>query len=274
MKTAWGPSLSAFADNSEPETHVRPMDDLTPQQALTRSRFHFVADVILVLAALFACSLLAYRQFVEKASGTDRAPVSRRAERLADGVWSALRHEARWVTPNHTGVEVVVFVDVECPFCRRFDESLGRAVTTLGDSIVVGNVHYPLNQHRFAMIGAKALECTSSLAAYGSLLAALFRDQDSLGIKSWGRFAMDAAESDTSAFVRCVMREGIPPAVRAGRQIGDAIGVKGTPTVIVAGWKLAQAPTLEQLTAIVRAVSRGRSVDDAIRETATNEKER
>jgi protein-disulfide isomerase len=117
--------------------------------------------------------------------------------------------------------------------------------------------------HRFALGAARATECARGEDKFGSMVDALFNKQDSLGLKSWVSYGVDAGLRDTAAFARCMSSSASISSVEAGRSLGRRMEVNGTPTIIVNGWRF-QAPPYDSLAAVVArfgaAVTRGREL--------------
>jgi protein-disulfide isomerase len=59
---------------------------------------------------------------------------------------------------------------------------------------------------------------------------------------------------DVEAFMKCVSAN--TPLARVGRDtlLGQKIGLRGTPTIVVNGWKWTTPPNLASLDSIVRSV--------------------
>jgi protein-disulfide isomerase len=49
------------------------------------------------------------------------------------------------------------------------------------------------------------------------------------------------------------------PQLIEAKAAGDSVGLDGTPTIIVNGWKLTNPPTFEQFDKMVQAILRGKS---------------
>jgi Na+:H+ antiporter, NhaA family len=162
-------------------------------------------------------------------------------------------------------VSIVVFEDLECPFCRRFHEGpLAQVRTRYGDSIAPILVHYPLPSiHRFASVAARSLECADKTSHAREFMELAHARQDSFGLLSWGELARRAGVPDTVAFNRCVEGNERLIRIERGIQIGNKIGVKGTPTVIVNGLRFDLPPSERQLVAAIDSIlgrERNRSV--------------
>ena len=89
------------------------------------------------------------------------------------------------------------------------------------------------------------------------MIDVLFAKQDSLGLKSWQSFAREAEVVDSAGFVACVESTDALPFVESGIAAGKRIGLVGTPTVIVNGWRFCVPPDDKELKAIVDKLLRG-----------------
>lgn len=85
----------------------------------------------------------------------------------------------------------------------------------------------------------------------------MYAKRDSLGLKTWASFASDAGVGQLSTFQGCVDTPGVPDRVRLGRQVAEALGVSGTPTIVVNGWNLGPPPSCELLAEVISRVRRG-----------------
>lgn len=80
-----------------------------------------------------------------------------------------------------------------------------------------------------------------------------------LGTRKFRQVPADAGVLDLPTFELCI--QGTDPISRvvAGRQLGDQLGIQGTPTLIVNGWKLGKPPSAEELRRMVQAILDGKS---------------
>lgn len=154
---------------------------------------------------------------------------------------------------------LIEFVDIECPFCRRFHvEALQAARERFGDQLAVAYVHWPLPNHRFARPGAEAAECAGRQAGFGALIDVLFAKQDSLGLKPWTSYASDANVVDTLAFASCLRDPAaVAGPIDAGIALAQARGYTGTPTILLNGWRFPVPPTPTRLLNAIQAVLDG-----------------
>ena len=73
------------------------------------------------------------------------------------------------------------------------------------------------------------------------------------------RFREQARVPDIEQFSACTNEARSSRQVVEGKTIGDAIGVQGTPTVIVNGWMLPAPPSPEHFDKIVNNINDGRA---------------
>lgn len=135
-------------------------------------------------------------------------------------------------------VTVVEYMDIECPFCRRYSQSIFPKIVR--DYVQSGKVSYqikhfplPARVHPNAMSGAIAAQCAANqdrFWAFKTLAMANRKQQsdeaflalaDAVSLPEPDRFASCFKERKESQLVKRELQEGI-----------DA-GVNGTPTVII-----------------------------------------
>lgn len=152
-------------------------------------------------------------------------------------------------------VKIVEFGDFECPYCKAFNAAEATVRKQLGDSVSVTFVHFPLTMHRFARGASRAAECAEALTRFDQMKDALFAKQDSFGLKSWASFAQDVGIQDTTSFHKCALDTARVPRIEAGLAAGAHLGVHGTPTIIINGWRLAAPPADSELLKTVRMIA-------------------
>lgn len=188
----------------------------------------------------------------------DRGPVDPRSgppERVAQ--WATVSVIGVSDGPVEAPVHIVELADLECSFCKRFHEVLSRAKAQFPERIRVTWIHHPLTTHRFARPAARASECARASGRFQEFVDAVFAKQDSLGLRSWTAYAVEAGVSDTADFHRCAGVTGTIARIEDGLRLGAAIGVRGTPTVLLNGWKYQSPPSDSLLFRTIREVLKG-----------------
>lgn len=159
-------------------------------------------------------------------------------------------------------VQILEFADLECPYCRVFHRDVSALLEKHPKQVAVVFVHFPLPAHRFAMPAARAVECGSTQGKAAEIIKSLYEKQDSIGIKTWGDFAAEAGIRDTAAFRACAVNPAPVARIDAGKSYGASIGVNGTPTVLINGWRYGRSPSGEELEKIIETIGKGGSPGD------------
>lgn len=212
--------------------------------------FDRILSVLITVAAIAIAAALVHREFVR---GPAVAVEGGEPVEIAD--WQSLEAVGHWIGPSDAPVRLVEFADLECPFCRRFHQAFSEVRSEVGDAVSLLYVHYPLASHRFALPSARAAECAAIQGAFAQFVDAVFRGQDSLGLKTFGSFARDAGIPDLDRFESCTAEQSATfERIDGGREAGERLGVSGTPTVIVNGWQHPRPPTAQELRQLVDSI--------------------
>lgn len=138
-------------------------------------------------------------------------------------------------------VIIVEFSDTECPFCKRFHETMQQVMAEYGASGEVAWVyrHFPLDVlHQKARKEAVALECAGELGgnevfwAYTDLLYKTTTSNDGLDEAELPRMAT-AVGLNATAFSECLASTRHDAAIEADVQDAIASGGRGTPWSII-----------------------------------------
>jgi protein-disulfide isomerase len=87
------------------------------------------------------------------------------------------------------------------------------------------------------------------------MIDVLYTKQDSLGLKSWNSYAVEAGVSDTAAFARCTAEASSRGPIDDGLALGNELAVRATPTIIVNGWRFEHPPIADSLPKIIAKLS-------------------
>ncbi len=131
-------------------------------------------------------------------------------------------------------VEVVVFSDFECPFCRRAEPVLARLRERFPTEIRFVWRHFPLSTHQSARSAAEAAQCAHDQGEFWSFHDALFADSALLRPAGFAAIA-DRLGLDTGVFAACVNAHSHAADVADDTATGERVGVSGTPTVFING---------------------------------------
>lgn len=173
------------------------------------------------------------------------------------GLCCRLLQWARWGTAD-APVQVIEFADFQCPSCARFESTVRATRDKYPTQVAFTLVHFPLPSHEFAESAARAAECANIQGTVG-MRSLLFERQHGIGSVSWRILAQEAGVPDVDEFDECVNDAQPMERIEQGKKLADKMGVRGTPTVIVNGWKLPVPPSPEVLDRIINNVVTGRA---------------
>jgi protein-disulfide isomerase len=220
-----------------------------------RSRIELAVTTALTIAAIVIAASLVRREFFPRPASA----LPTQEDRITYvAQWRPLLAAGIHVGPSDAPIKIVEFSDLECAFCKRFHETMTTARSRFADTVSYTFLHFPLSPHRFARPAARAAECADDQNAFMPFIDLVFRKQDSLGLKSWTSYADEAGVPDTAQFGICTRRTDSVPRIEEGRALGRRIGVTGTPTILVNGWRLPRVPSDSQLLRIVSDILAGR----------------
>jgi protein-disulfide isomerase len=218
---------------------------MTEQRARTRTFF----DVVLVVAAVVAAASVARTAWrparADTVAGNDSTYVADWKEIAATGVRRG---------PVDASIVLIELADFECPACRSFAPTLKELQSEYPNHVAVVFHHWPLEYHRFAKLAARSAVCAGDQSRFWEMHDLLYAKQDSLGVKPWVEYANEAGVRE-GEYAQCMKHDAEAKAVALGREISERVGGRGTPTIIINGWRLHRLPTRDELRQRVKKLS-------------------
>jgi protein-disulfide isomerase len=137
--------------------------------------------------------------------------------------------------PEDAAVTIVVFSDLECPFCAQAHANLEALRTLRPNDVRVVYKHFPLDSiHPQAVEAAQAARAAQAQGLFWDFVDALYQRQGELGPALYAE-VIRAAGGDPAALDQVRVTPAVGRDVAADRTLGDAIGVTGTPTIFLNG---------------------------------------
>ena len=156
--------------------------------------------------------------------------------------------------PEDAPVTIVEFSDFQCPYCARGASTLDAVLEDYSDQVRLVFAHYPLPNHNWAVPAAVAAECAGQQSdeAFWTLHDAYFEHQQSLdteNIVARSRTFLSEANTDVDLqqWEQCVEEEddtahaAAVAAVQQSAQLGQEVGVSGTPHFFINGRRVSGA---------------------------------
>ena len=215
----------------DPEPAVVPQ---SPAQATLSVPMAIVAAGLLIAGAVFFSSGgdgTLVKAPAEDSIAAAAAPATAAALRPVDATDHILGNPA-------ADVVVVEFSDPECPFCKRFHETMHQIMDEYGKSGKVAWVyrHFPLDQlHSKARNEANAFECAGEQGKFWEYADRIFKitpANDGLDPAELTKSA-ELLGLDKSVFAACLSSDKYAARVQSDSEDGLAIGVAGTPFSIL-----------------------------------------
>lgn len=133
-------------------------------------------------------------------------------------------------------VTLVAFADFECPACAHFyRNTLQSAMRRHSNRLRVVFRHWPLTYHEHAYDAARALECAATDGKSAAMHDALYASHDTLANVDFVTLARQIGVTVGPSALACLSDTTRIPAVEADIDLVQAIGGKGTPTIIING---------------------------------------
>lgn len=149
-------------------------------------------------------------------------------------------------------VDIVVFDDLECPFCAKMHAELFPALLDrYGSNVRVEYKDFPLSQHPWAMRAAIDTNCVGdkSMPAYWNLVDYIHQHAPEIGgadhnvekaNEMLDKLTLDEAKKNNVKIedVAACIKKQDQEAVKASLKIGEDLGVEATPVLFINGEKL------------------------------------
>lgn len=156
-------------------------------------------------------------------------------------VWRvAIRADDPTMGPATAGVTLVVFEDMECPFCAKLRPTLAKLREQYSATLRVVFKHNPLPFHSHSQAAAEALEAARLQGKFWEMHDYLLQHQDKLDTAGL-QAAADALKLNRSQFDTAMAAHGGRDRIEADMEQASALGARGTPNLFVNGRKLVGA---------------------------------
>lgn len=167
-------------------------------------------------------------------------------------------------------VKIVEYSDMECPFCKRFHETMKQVSTEYGDQVAWVYRHFPLDQlHSKARKEAVATECAAEQGgntAFWKYMDRWFELTPSNNQTDIDTVLPQIAREiglDTTKFATCLASKKYDAHIEENVQNATATGGNGTPWSIVVGkngkqYPLSGAQPLEAVKQLIDLAKQGK----------------
>jgi protein-disulfide isomerase len=163
--------------------------------------------------------------------------------------------------PADAAVMIVEFSDFECPFCKRVHATVERLMENRPDVRLV-YMQYPiLSLHPGAWLPAEASVEAQRQGKFWELHDAFFEHGPPLDRRTVLRLAGQVG-LDTAALSRALDRRTHRARVEHEVEIGESLGISGTPTFFINGYRIVGAQPYERFVTIYNLLLRASRRDE------------
>jgi len=159
--------------------------------------------------------------------------------------------------PDDATLKIVEFSDFQCPYCALAHPALDSLLSTHPDDVRLVYRHFPLRIHQYARHAAIAAAEAARRDRFWAYHDILFRHQERLTDVDLVGYA-DSLGLDGEVVTRALREEG-PAARRVEEDIrlASSLGIHGTPTFFINGYRLVGPPPVWVLEEALRAARGG-----------------
>lgn len=215
---------------------------MTEASVKPEKRDLYTPFAVIIAGALIAGSIYATGGVkIINGNGGNQANVAAEEEKPREIVIKPVTADDHYVGKLSAPVAIVTYTDLECPFCKRFHETMGKIMGEYRDAgkVVWVYRHFPLDQlHSKARKEAEAAECASLLGGnikfweYTNKIFASTGSNNSLDLALLPKFAGDIG-LDRGNFELCLNNGRTKDIVQQNLEDGISAGAQGTPYSVV-----------------------------------------
>ncbi len=134
---------------------------------------------------------------------------------------------------------IVLFSDFNCPYCKLASEIVGELALKYGEHVNIIVRDFPiLSDDSLKM--AMALRCAGEQGVYWPMYYYLFENQGQFSVQDLGYIAQLARVEDIPKFSNCIAEEKYLNMISKDFSDGEFLGVEGTPTWFLDGYKVTE----------------------------------
>ena len=134
-------------------------------------------------------------------------------------------------------LQVVIFSDFQCPFCKRVEPTLTQMEKEYGSKVHMAWKNYPLPFHQNAEPAAEAAMAANAQGKFWQMHDKLFENNTALDRPSLEKYAQELG-LDMAKFKADLDAQKYKDQIAADTKEGQAVGVNGTPAVFINGRKI------------------------------------
>lgn len=206
-----------------------------PRDHAIRDRALDAATILIAIAAVALSGSILWDRF-------NTRPVSTSIPDRPVEDWASIASQGHRLGAPEAQVEVLAFIDYECPYCARAEPHLRALRAAFPEDVAVIYRHLPLPNHPMAYTAAKFVECAAAQRRFEVVHDLLYSYEANLGNLDPKAVAAEAGLVDLDQFIDCAAKPGKVEQIEMDIAAAEAVDAPGTPTIIVEGILLGAPP--------------------------------
>lgn len=131
-------------------------------------------------------------------------------------------------------VQMIIYLDFQCPFCGQLYNSVEQAKTEFGSDLVIAVRHFPLSNHDQALPAALASECAADQGKFWEMYHELFAASQTGSLSAETIKAMGKKiQLDEAIYADCLTKNKYQDKILAQKEEVRKLGVGGTPASFI-----------------------------------------
>ncbi|MCP4499428.1 MAG: DsbA family protein [Deltaproteobacteria bacterium] len=150
--------------------------------------------------------------------------------------------------PKDAAITLIEFVDYQCPFCRKSQDTLLQIQQKYADDVKIVFKHHHLPFHRKAKAAARAANCAGKQGSFWQMSEALWQNQRKMNDEMLRKQAV-FLQLNSQDFARCL--ENDDERTASDLLLVDRFSLKGTPAFFINGRFLSGARPFAQFAKLI-----------------------
>ncbi len=154
--------------------------------------------------------------------------------------------------PEKARIEIIAFLDLECPYCKRMFSTLMKVKDTFSNDLRLVFKHFPLPMHRNAFQLAREAECAGEQGFFIKYVTEIFGSGKKADCRDCREDFDEKLGMDTEAFHACLEDDTHSKSINDDVKCGKKLEITSVPVIFVNGYPIIGSVTQAKLENIIK----------------------
>ncbi len=198
---------------------------------------------------ILICAIIVY--FIGPQDGADNeSDISKKIERQTETSTVPIEGDF-WFGSEKPKITIVEFSDFECPYCKESHSKIRQIGIKYKDSVKIVFKDYPVHENSDQL--AIAARCAGKQGLFWAMHDKLFANQGNFDLSSLPNIAVSVG-ANKKDFSDCLESGDVMIQIQKDAADGQTLGVAGTPTFFVNGYRVAGDIPLDNWEKIINLI--------------------